>query len=364
MKTSRTYGLFCGLLGVWLLISTLWGCAHHDPKNSYEKLLETQMERDKAIARTEKVSPEKLPKMTDADHERSGDAHFQQGKLGRAYVQYTKALHLNPKNTRVRYKMGLLFLTKGLNEEAIKELIKANNWGPIEIQENIEAEFADIAAGVFGDYLAIAEDYDYPVKPEKGHTYMAAIDLAQVEDWTVLYIADLTVKPAKIVYKWRVQKLDYTLVANEMVDRVREYNGAKGFSDATNEKTFFNLIRKRITAGPIVFSPKTKPQMVQNLANMIQDKKFIYSKYDEDLRNELSVYRGQRMETGYVKYAAPQGYHDDCVSALMMLMWGARSRMGGEVPIPYQAEAYDPMKDQQKHMDAVNRFYEEQFKGG
>jgi len=121
MKTSRTYGLFCGLLGVWLLISTLWGCAHHDPKNSYEKLLETQMERDKAIARTEKVSPEKLPKMTDADHERSGDAHFQQGKLGRAYVQYTKALHLNPKNTRVRYKMGLLFLTKGLNEEAIKE---------------------------------------------------------------------------------------------------------------------------------------------------------------------------------------------------------------------------------------------------
>ena len=70
------------------------------------------------------------------------------------------------------------------------------------------------------------------------------------------------------------------------------------------------------------------------------------------------------METGYVKYAAPPGYHDDCISSLMMLMWGARSRMGGDVPIPIQMEAYSPMGDEQRQIDAVNRFYKQQFKGG
>ena len=251
-----------------------------------------------------------------------------------------------------------------ITEEAIKDLIKENEWGPIEIQENIEAEFADISAGVFGDYLAIAEDYNYPVKPQPGHTYLASVDLAQVEDWTVLYILDVTVRPAQVVHKLRFQKEDYTVVANVVVDETRKYNGAKAYVDATNERSFFNMIKQRITAAPIIFSTKTKPEMVQNLARMIQDQKFIYSQHDEDLRNELSVFRGKRMETGYVKYAAPQGYHDDCVASLMMLMWAARSRLAGGVTIPYQATAYSPMEDETKRIAAVNRFYEEQFKGG
>lgn len=251
-----------------------------------------------------------------------------------------------------------------ITDEKIKSLIMDNEWGPLEIQENIEAEFADISAGVFGDYLAIAEDYDYPVEPQPGHTYLAAADLAQVEDWLVLYILDITVRPAKVVYKWRTQKLDYTRAADIIIDRVREYNGAKLYVDATNERTFFNIVRKRVTAAGIIFSAKAKTEMVQNLARMVQDQKFIYSKHDDDLRNELSVFRGQRMETGYVKYSAPSGYHDDCVASLMMLMWGARSRLGGAIPIPHQAQAYNPMEDEKKHIDAVNRFYDEQFKGG
>jgi len=45
-------------------------------------------------------------------------------------------------------------------------------------------------------------------------------------------------------------------------------------------------------------------------------------------------------------------------------MWAARSRLAGGVTIPYQATAYSPMEDETKRIAAVNRFYEEQFKGG
>jgi Tfp pilus assembly protein PilF/cell division septation protein DedD len=113
--------LFQGVTALLLLSGGLWGCASHDVRSNYEKLLEKQMEMEMANARTEKLAPNKLPKMTDREHERLGDAHFRREKFGRAYVQYDKARRLNPKNVRIRYKIGLLFLAKGLSKEAIAE---------------------------------------------------------------------------------------------------------------------------------------------------------------------------------------------------------------------------------------------------
>lgn len=98
-----------------------WGCAFHDLRNDYKSLVEKQMEQETARARAEKTAVNKLPDIKDVDHERLGDGYFRQGKLGRAFVQYEKALSLNPKNTRIHYKKGLLFLARGLNKEAITE---------------------------------------------------------------------------------------------------------------------------------------------------------------------------------------------------------------------------------------------------
>jgi tetratricopeptide (TPR) repeat protein len=98
-----------------------WGCASLHSRNDYNRLVEKQMEWQSASARAEKRALDKVPEMTDQDYERLGDAHFQQGKLGRAFVQYEKALQLNPDRAQIHYKKGLLFVVEGLTKEAIAE---------------------------------------------------------------------------------------------------------------------------------------------------------------------------------------------------------------------------------------------------
>jgi Flp pilus assembly protein TadD len=109
---------------LWILVSSFWGCASKNVRmgslkfkgNGYEKLLQKQMARSSA----ETPTPDKFPKMTDEDHERLGDSYFRQGNLERAFMQYEKALRLNPNETGIRYKEGLVFLAKGINGEAIE----------------------------------------------------------------------------------------------------------------------------------------------------------------------------------------------------------------------------------------------------
>lgn len=112
------------LLGTIAIVGL--GCAaRNDPPAAfqYKKLLEQQKVGmpidDKAL--------NNLPEMTVADYERLGDSHFQLGNLNMAFIQYDKALRLDPSQVRLRYKMGLLFVKKGLPEEALtvfQEILK------------------------------------------------------------------------------------------------------------------------------------------------------------------------------------------------------------------------------------------------
>jgi len=123
MNVVKNKILFSFLIAVWIMISTLMGCTSKNARtgslilkgNDYEKFLKKQMARASAEAPTR----HKSPKITDGEYERLGDAHFRQGNLEKAFMQYEKALSLNPNATQVHYKKALLFLTKGINREAI-----------------------------------------------------------------------------------------------------------------------------------------------------------------------------------------------------------------------------------------------------
>jgi Flp pilus assembly protein TadD len=97
------------------------GCASSNPQQAlfgeYKKLLEQQ----KAGMPLEEDAAKKLPDMTAPEYERLGDTYLRQGNVNMAYLQYDKALRMDPKQTRVRYKVGLLFLNKDMPDEAFKE---------------------------------------------------------------------------------------------------------------------------------------------------------------------------------------------------------------------------------------------------
>jgi len=79
------------------------------------------LERQKAGMPLAEDHLKNLPDMTAAEHETLGDTHLQQGNMSLAFSQYEKALRLDPDQIRIRYKTGLLFLKKGLPEDALKE---------------------------------------------------------------------------------------------------------------------------------------------------------------------------------------------------------------------------------------------------
>lgn len=129
-QVAGIYNIFglkviCSIVFVLSSMSLFCGCAsdsHPFTKDwpprqgSYENILDKQR---RGLAMEE--VPEEEPDMTAEEHERLGDQYLQQGNMDESFVQYYKALNLNPAETGVRYKMGLLFLRKGLPDGALKE---------------------------------------------------------------------------------------------------------------------------------------------------------------------------------------------------------------------------------------------------
>jgi tetratricopeptide (TPR) repeat protein len=83
----------------------------------YQKLLEKQKAGVSTVA--EPLQP--LPEMTAKDYEMAGDNYVLQHNLPLAFVQYDKALRLAPTAVGLRYKKGVIFLKKGMPQEALQE---------------------------------------------------------------------------------------------------------------------------------------------------------------------------------------------------------------------------------------------------
>jgi len=109
-----------------VLTSTLLlaGCASQN--NRAQAMIQASeirkmMERQKAELAREEAAAKKVPELTAAGYEEAGDRYLGQGNLDMAFVQYQKSLQLDPKQVRLRYKMGSLFLEKRMVQDAQKE---------------------------------------------------------------------------------------------------------------------------------------------------------------------------------------------------------------------------------------------------
>jgi len=60
---------------------------------------------------------------------------------------------------------------------------------------------------------------------------------------------------------------------------------------------------------------------VENLALQISEKTIRYPDIPE-LLNELQIYTAEQLPSGNIRYGAPEGYHDDCVTSLALASWG------------------------------------------
>jgi hypothetical protein len=161
------------------------------------------------------------------------------------------------------------------------------------------------------------------------------LDLAQINDFTVLFVAD---KGSNNIVKYdRFQKLSYPLQVKRIYEIARKYNNAKIILELNNVGVAIaNTLQEQgakvegfKTVGTISkdFEKKgSKQEIIEKLSVDIEHRNLTIPDWDI-LIDELGAFGQELSESGNIKYSAPEGYHDDCVMALALVNWGLHSKI-------------------------------------
>ena len=204
------------------------------------------------------------------------------------------------------------------------ELVAARQSLPERVwRQEYMAEFVDDAGGVFRRVMEAATLQPVVVQ-NTSHTYVAGLDWALHEDFTVLIVLDATSR--QVAYLDRYNGVDYSLQRQRItaacerfgvVALVAEENAMGGPNNEALQAAGLNVRRFTTTNA-------TKATIIEDLATAFERGELAILA-DPVLVAELQAYELQRTPSGMVRYTAPAGMHDDCVIALA-LAWSAAKR--------------------------------------
>jgi len=184
------------------------------------------------------------------------------------------------------------------------------------------AEFVDDDSAFFPWKILVEAFEDY--KPEgyqEGHKYSIGVDLAKYRDYTVVIVLDITEEPYRLAEFHRINQVPYEEII-KLVNDVQAKYRAPVYLDATGVG---DPVSERINAcRPFVFSQKSKSELLHNLLLSFEQKKILLPASNTVLRDELRFFRRVQSGSGF-KLEAQEGYHDDCVMALALAVWGQRT---------------------------------------
>ena len=155
--------------------------------------------------------------------------------------------------------------------------------------------------------------------PEPEERYVVGVDLAKHQDFTVVCTLDLD---GDVVGWERFGEVDWTLQEKRVAQASQRWNGARVLVDSTGvgDPVYDGLRRMGCNVEGYKFTNATKADLIENLIFMLENGRIHYPKIDE-LVNELQVYGYKKTPSGTTVYGAPEGCHDDCVTALALAAW-------------------------------------------
>lgn len=204
-------------------------------------------------------------------------------------------------------------------------------------QQNYEATFLEEAASVFrnvrGCILECLEE------PKRDHSYIMGVDLAQINDYSVLMVADKT--NHHIVHIDRFHKISYPLQIDRIEQAAKKYGNAQIVIDVGNigaavsdelqargcrvqDFKIVGTISKDLT------KVGSKEKLINKLAVDIENKNIFYPP-NQTLIDELESFGYNITPSGNFRYGAPEGMHDDMVISLGLANWGLRGKKREEL---------------------------------
>ncbi|MBI3818418.1 MAG: hypothetical protein HY286_06990 [Planctomycetes bacterium] len=191
--------------------------------------------------------------------------------------------------------------------------------------QEYEAEFLEGYGSVFHNVRDCATGkFAGPILNE---SYLGGLDLAKVEDFTVLTLLN---RNRELVYVDRFHKIGWDLQITRIRGASDNYNRARILCDSTGagEPIFDNLRASQCNVKAYPFTAQSKQDLINNLALMFEKKQITLPTPElwPDGIEELESYEYDVSDSGAVRMGAPSGQHDDCVISLSLAAWLAKIR--------------------------------------
>ncbi|MBK7877801.1 MAG: hypothetical protein IPJ77_19135 [Planctomycetes bacterium] len=189
------------------------------------------------------------------------------------------------------------------------------------------AEFLEGSGAVFR-YVREAASGELEA-PNPDLAYFAGLDLAKVEDYTVLTIMD---RRCRVVYFDRFQRLDWGIQLERIKAACDRYNRALILVDSTGagEPIYEALCAKGCRVDEYPFTSKSKNDLVTHLAMLFENKKITLPRTEvwQEAIDELEAFEFSVTDAGAVRTGAPGSGHDDIVVSVALAAWNARNAPG------------------------------------
>lgn len=163
---------------------------------------------------------------------------------------------------------------------------------------------------------------------EDGHRYVMGVDLARLEDFTVVTVIDVSTAPREVVAVDRFNKISWQAQRDRIRALIERYGVDVVFIDQTGVgDPVVEQLRREVKVRQlhgVQFTNANKGAEVEAL--MLAFEQGAIRLLDHPVMTaELLAYDAERLPSGALRYNAPKGQHDDCVVSLM-LAWEAAGR--------------------------------------
>lgn len=190
-----------------------------------------------------------------------------------------------------------------------------------------------------------------PQKPIGNHLYVMGVDLAKVQDYTVIAVYDRHTNAQ--VYQDRFRTIEWPFQKKKIKAVAKHYNNALVMIDATGlgDPIADDLIRGGVSVEPIKITEPLKKDLVEKLSIWIEQKKIKMLPTEETFL-EFDNFSYQIGITGRIRYGAPEGYNDDIVIAHALAVLSLQ-------PL-FSDEEVKPVSEVAKHYVKVVTKYEKE----
>jgi hypothetical protein len=212
-------------------------------------------------------------------------------------------------------------------------------------RQEYEAAFLDDGAGVFRN-IAGCEQGSLEPWVDRMHCIIGW-DPAKHADASVITVLDA--ERWHVVAWERILRRDYMAQLARVAALSKQYGRALVVMDSSHGSVGDPLLEQlemlEVPVQGFQFTNDTKQKLVENLALAVERNQITWPRELRTIRHELEMFQYELTRSGHVRYAAPEGQHDDAVMSLGLAAWGARHfNAGAPLAVNLRADPYEPAK--------------------